>query len=321
MVIADGRVSGGHGRAFGDRRACGQAVYLDAVATSEALFGDEQFANMLLVGAACQGRRAAGECGVDRAGDQLNGVAVNTNVQAFRRGRQSVADQDTLAAVLGSRNLHAGSGILRCGAGGTRGRYHRSGGNRGDCPSLRRTGGYADRAYARSIWIWLPAWMTPEWDRGLDAVALSYKLMAYRTVRVARLTADPVFAETVARTYGHDASTAVRLVHRPSGKVGVDHKVGWALGASGAVRTADEAAARPHWIPFGHTDVRHRTGTDRQVPRSDRAGAVRPAVGSRIDAGDKAAVTGVAVAARHGARLRAHQNSVTWPTCGHASPF
>ena len=31
-----------------------RAVYLDAVATSEALFGDEQFANMLLVGAACQ---------------------------------------------------------------------------------------------------------------------------------------------------------------------------------------------------------------------------------------------------------------------------
>ena len=274
-----------------------RAVYLDAVATSEALFGDEQFANMLLVGAACQaGALPVSAASIERA-IELNGVAVNTNVQAFRRGRQSVADQDTLAAVLDSRNLHAeieaSSDAVRAvlAAGITDPAV--------TAVTVRRYDelvAYADRAYARE-YLDLVARVD---DSGMgsevtDAVArYLYKLMAYKDeYEVARLTADPVFAETVARTYGHDASTAVRL-HPPTLRaVGVDHKVGFGRWA----RPALSGLARMKRLrgtaldPFGHTDVRR---TEREL-----IGEYREVIeqvlnawrSGRIGAGDKAAVT------------------------------
>jgi len=75
-------------------------MYIDARALSQQLFGTDQLANMLLVGAAYQaGGLPLSEEAIEQA-IELNGVAVDKNVQAFRRGRQAVADPDALAATV-----------------------------------------------------------------------------------------------------------------------------------------------------------------------------------------------------------------------------
>ncbi|MCW4355775.1 indolepyruvate ferredoxin oxidoreductase family protein [Hoyosella sp. YIM 151337] len=77
-----------------------QVHYLDAADLADRLFGDEQYANMILVGAALQtGVLPISESAIEQA-IVLNGVAVEKNIQALRRGRQSVADPDALAAAM-----------------------------------------------------------------------------------------------------------------------------------------------------------------------------------------------------------------------------
>ncbi|WP_041450878.1 indolepyruvate ferredoxin oxidoreductase family protein [Hoyosella subflava] len=77
-----------------------QVHYLDAIDLADRLFGDEQYANMILVGAALQtGVLPISESAIEQA-IVLNGVAVEKNLQALRRGRQSVADPAALAAAM-----------------------------------------------------------------------------------------------------------------------------------------------------------------------------------------------------------------------------
>ncbi|MDQ6527381.1 indolepyruvate ferredoxin oxidoreductase family protein [Nocardioides sp. LHD-245] len=69
------------------------AVFTDARAISSALFGDDQLANLFLTGIAFQ----LGELPIPAAALEqaigFNGVRVEENTQAFRRGRQYVADR------------------------------------------------------------------------------------------------------------------------------------------------------------------------------------------------------------------------------------
>ncbi len=76
------------------------ALYLDARGLAERLFDDDQYANVLQLGAAYQaGALPVPAEAIERA-IELNGVAVRRNLQAFRRGRQLVADPAALEAVL-----------------------------------------------------------------------------------------------------------------------------------------------------------------------------------------------------------------------------
>ena len=78
----------------------GLSTSLDSQSVSERLFGSDQVANILLVGAAYQaGALPLTARSIERA-IELNGVAVEMNKQAFRRGRQSVSDPDGLARAL-----------------------------------------------------------------------------------------------------------------------------------------------------------------------------------------------------------------------------
>ncbi|MQA11781.1 MAG: indolepyruvate ferredoxin oxidoreductase family protein, partial [Pseudonocardiaceae bacterium] len=87
--------------------ASARAHYLDARGLVEALFGDDQFANILQLGAAYQaGALTISARSIERA-IELNGTAVETNVQAFRRGRQVVADPGALAAALAPATQHS----------------------------------------------------------------------------------------------------------------------------------------------------------------------------------------------------------------------
>jgi indolepyruvate ferredoxin oxidoreductase len=75
-------------------------VYLDARSLSEALLGTDQYANMVMTGAAFQaGCLPLAWASIEQA-IELNGVAVEANLQAFRRGRQALADPSGLAAAI-----------------------------------------------------------------------------------------------------------------------------------------------------------------------------------------------------------------------------
>ncbi|WP_405539342.1 indolepyruvate ferredoxin oxidoreductase family protein [Streptomyces sp. NBC_00075] len=78
--------------------ASAHALYLDGRGLAEALFDDDQYANILLLGAAYQsGGLPLPAASIEQA-IQLNGVAVERNIQAFRRGRQLVVDPEAVSA-------------------------------------------------------------------------------------------------------------------------------------------------------------------------------------------------------------------------------
>ncbi|MFM8894920.1 MAG: DUF6537 domain-containing protein, partial [Actinomycetales bacterium] len=80
------------------------ATYVDARALATSLFGDDQFANVMMVGMATQ----LGLLPLDPADIEgalaLNGVAVDRNLQAFRRGRQFMADPQALQQAIDRLN-------------------------------------------------------------------------------------------------------------------------------------------------------------------------------------------------------------------------
>ncbi len=63
------------------------ARFLDAAALAKDLFGDEQYANMILVGAAYQAGALPVSAEAIEHAIRLNGVAVDANIRAFRAGR------------------------------------------------------------------------------------------------------------------------------------------------------------------------------------------------------------------------------------------
>jgi len=92
-----------------DSTACkGQNIYLDTYWLAETLFADILYANMLLLGAAFQaGRIPVGADSIEKA-IELNGKAVENNIQAFRWGRLAVADPARVEAELGRKRLGDG---------------------------------------------------------------------------------------------------------------------------------------------------------------------------------------------------------------------
>ena len=198
-----------------------RTVYLDSGAVSTALFGDEQYANMLMVGAAYQaGALAISAKSIERA-IELNGVAVDANVQAFRRGRQIVSDPDSVSGAIDG--LH-GRGVAEIEPSPHALEVVAALGSIDD--DLRRTiairydelTAHSDERYARSYLDMVDRVRRVAPDSSLtDAVARNlYKLMAYKDeYEVARLTQDPSFAARIADEFGADAEVAVRL-HPPT---------------------------------------------------------------------------------------------------------
>jgi indolepyruvate ferredoxin oxidoreductase len=79
-------------------QAARAAHTLDALTAAERLFGSTEVANLLLVGAAFQaGALPVSAASLERA-IELNGVAVELNLAAFRWGRVSVADPEAFGA-------------------------------------------------------------------------------------------------------------------------------------------------------------------------------------------------------------------------------
>lgn len=241
-----------------------RAVYLDSGELSTQLFGDEQYANMLMVGAAYQtGALAISAESIERA-IELNGVAVSANTQAFRRGRHVVADADAVTAVLADLHGSASSSELTPSDAALR-----VVGDRGFSGDLAPTVAlrydeliaYADQRYAREYLDVVARVHGESGDAALtDAVARHlFKLMAYKDeYEVARLTADPAFAEQIADSFGDDAKVAVRL-HPPTLRaMGMKDKLSlgaWSERPMSALATMKKLRGT-RFDPFGHNEIR-----------------------------------------------------------------
>ncbi|MGC4962533.1 indolepyruvate ferredoxin oxidoreductase family protein [Gordonia sp. DT101] len=241
-----------------------RAVYLDPGALSTGLFGDEQYANMLMVGAAYQaGALAISAESVERA-IELNGVAVEANTQAFRRGRQIVDDPDAVTDALAALHGSSSPDIIpsdRAAAAVTALDIVDDDLAHAIAARYDELIAYANERYARRYLELVDRVHRAGHGDGLTgAVARNlYKLMAYKDeYEVARLTQDAAFASRIAEQFGDDAEVAVRL-HPPTLRhLGMREKI--SLGAWADRPLAGLAKMKrlrgTKLDPFGHNEIR-----------------------------------------------------------------
>jgi indolepyruvate ferredoxin oxidoreductase len=254
-------------RSFPDRAAVSQpitdrvrdgAVLLDVRQVVLGLFGDDQFANVFLVGAGFQtGALPLPPDAIEEA-LRVNGVAVEKNIQAFRRGRQYVADP---AAVLSLAGLGA-AGL--------------------DSPTAPDPGessldrlirtraddliAYQDDAYARRYLGVVERVRAAEQDKTPGSTALTeavarylYKLMAYKDeYEVARLSLEPSLGAGLEAEFGPGARASWRLHPPVLRALGLKRKIAlgpWFVPAFGVLR-ALRGVRGTRMDPFGRTRVR-----------------------------------------------------------------
>ena len=239
------------------------SVLLDARQIVLGLFGDDQFANVFLVGAGFQAGALPLPPDAIEEAIRVNGVAVDKNLQAFRRGRQYIADRDevlraahlTAPAAPGSRP--SGDGPLEAGQ-SELDRLIRS---RSDDLTA-----YQDHAYARRYLDVVERVRAAERDKTPDSTALTeavarylYKLMAYKDeYEVARLSLEPSLGAGLAAEFGPGARAAWRLHPPVLRALGMKRKIAlgpWFTPGFRALRAMRKV--RGTWMdPFGRTPVR-----------------------------------------------------------------
>lgn len=208
------------------RRSSRDSVFLDARALSEALFGDDQFANMLLTGVAYQEGALPLPADAIEEAIAVNGVRVSENVQALRRGRQYVVDRPGFDAAL--REL--GGAAVTTSALSPAARRLVDLVAAPDGSELRRLLeirvpdliGYQNQRYARAYAEFVERVRRVEAERVPGSVALAesvarhlYKLMAYKDeYEVARLAIEPAAEAAVTARFGASAKVSYRL-HPP----------------------------------------------------------------------------------------------------------
>ncbi len=245
-----------------------EAVFIDARRTSAALFGDDQFANLILIGVAHQlGALPLAASAVEQA-IRLNGVRTEENIQAFRRGRQYVADrrafdaavptpsasrvapdESVVATLLSQVGCPIGSELA--GKVGLR---------------IGELIAFQSRRYAEQYVEVVARTYRAEQQALPGSVALSvsvaqhlYKLMAYKDeYEVARLSLLPEVTESARRQFGAGATVSYRL-HPPTLRaLGMRNKI--TLGPwFRSVYAALGAARRLRGTvldPFGYAHVR-----------------------------------------------------------------
>jgi indolepyruvate ferredoxin oxidoreductase len=200
-------------------------VLLDARRVAVTLLGTDQYANMLLVGAAYQTGALPLPAEAIEQAIGLNGVAVDANLQAFRRGRQAVADPAAFAGAVATlavspparpRNEPAERLAEQVGApaGSELDRLVRD--RTADLVSYQNLG-YAD-AYAglvRRVYEAERAAAPASTALSEQVARYLYKLMAYKDeYEVARLSLDPQLIAMVEAEFGPGATVSYRL-HPP----------------------------------------------------------------------------------------------------------
>ncbi|WP_432993705.1 indolepyruvate ferredoxin oxidoreductase family protein [Dactylosporangium sp. CA-233914] len=207
-----------------DATRAAQSVFVDARKLSVTLFGTDQFANMFLTGVALQTGCLPLPAHAIEEAIRLNGVQVEPNLQALRRGRQYVADPDAFAATVAELTSEVPARELTA---AERGLVETVGAPAGSelerlvsarIPDLV---GYQSLAYARRYAEFVTRVHEAERHGALgtdlsEAVArYLYKLMAYKDeYEVARLSLDPQLEAAVRAEFGGGAKVSYRL-HPP----------------------------------------------------------------------------------------------------------
>jgi indolepyruvate ferredoxin oxidoreductase len=254
-----------------ERSVTEHSVFVDAHKICETLFGRTELVNVFLLGAAFQSGRLPVSADAIEEAITLNGAVVESNIQAFRRGRQQVSDPRALDRAWQNAALdvddpppsptedieemcHA-AGLP---AGGPLGELvrHRMA-DLIEYQSRRYAGQYASsvgRVYKREHDV-VP---------GHDALSLAvarylYKLMAYKDeYEVARLSLDPAVAESIHDEFGPDARYGVMLHPPVLRAIGVKRKIRLERSAGPAFRAlrAMRRLRGTPFDPFGRTTVR-----------------------------------------------------------------
>jgi indolepyruvate ferredoxin oxidoreductase len=224
------------------------ARFLDAAALATDQFGDEQYANMILVGAAYQAGALPVSAEAIEHAIRLNGVAVDANIRAFRAGRTV----DEAAAPAAAVAEDAGGPAER---------------QLADVLALRVSeltafqdqacadeyAGFVERVRAREAAV-----------TGSDTLATTvaeylYKLTAYKDeYEVARLSLDPALDAAVRAQFGDGARYEYRL-HPPVFRaLGLRHKISLGPWFRPAFTTlvAMRRLRGTRLDPFGRTEVR-----------------------------------------------------------------
>jgi indolepyruvate ferredoxin oxidoreductase len=249
--------------------AARDACFVDAAALAREHLGDEQYANMIMVGAAYQcGALPITAAALERA-IQLNGVAVAANLAAFRHGRHAVTGGE------GQPNARDEQPAIRKDQPGAPEQA-------GDLDALVRRRvddlvAYQDEAYAASYAELVgqvrqaEAAISPGLELAAAVARNLYKLMAYKDeYEVARLSLDPRLTASITAQFGEGARYAYRLHPPVLRALGMTSKIslgpwfrpGFRLLAAGR-RLRGTA-----FDPFGRTHVRR---TERSLVGEYRA--------------------------------------------------
>ena len=246
-----------------------ESVFVDARGLSVTLFGTDQFANMLLAGVAFQTGALPLPAGAIEQAIELNGVQVEPNLQAFRRGRQRVAEPDAFAQAVAALSAVT---PVRLPTGPEQRLIASVGAAPGSelyrivtarIPDLI---GYQNSGYARR-YADLVARVREAEDRAVpgesamsEAVAeFGYKLMAYKDeYEVARLLTDPQAEAVVRAEFGEGARVSYQL-HPPILRaLGMKRKLTlgpWFRPGFRLLR-AGKIVRGTRLDPFGYTQVR-----------------------------------------------------------------
>ncbi|MCK5890323.1 indolepyruvate ferredoxin oxidoreductase family protein [Aeromicrobium sp.] len=241
-----------------------RVLAFDARRYAEGLFGAEQFANMFLLGVALQAGALPLSAAAVEESITLNGVAVEKNVQSFRRGRQWISDRRSLDAALPTPDVAdeaaptRSSQMVKASPGSELERLVRV--------RAHELAAYQNEKYAMRYAELVERARAVE-DRVMgapgpfaEAVATyAFKLMAYKDeYEVARLALDTSVRDEVAQTFGADARIAWRL-HPPTLRaLGMKRKLSlgaWFRPALSALYRLRGLRGTP-FDPFGRAEVR-----------------------------------------------------------------
>ncbi|WP_410614897.1 indolepyruvate ferredoxin oxidoreductase family protein [Amycolatopsis sp. lyj-109] len=235
--------------------AASRTVSLDARGLAEEFFDDDQFANVLQLGAAYQTGAIPLPASVIERAIELNGTQVAANLQAFRRGRLLVAEPA----------VEAPKAVTATKPGAARALVHAEPGSELArlldirIPDLVA---YQDKAYARAYAEFVERVRVLEGGPTeiTEAVAKHlYKLMAYKDeYEVARLSLDPAFTDGLEEQFGAGTRYAYRLHPPVLRALGMKRKISLGPWFRPAFRLlhALRRVRGTRFDPFGRAEVR-----------------------------------------------------------------